>query len=80
MGAIYLNGIPYAGGGGGSGASSYDDLSNKPEINGVELKDDMTTEDLNLVDNETLEVEDNQIKIKNLPKLEGDTLILTFTS
>ena len=78
MGAIYLNGISYAGG--KQGTSDYDELSNKPEINGVELNDDITTEDLNLVDNNTLEVENNQIKIKNLPKLEGDTLVLTFTT
>ena len=36
------------GGGGGGGTSNYNDLSNKPSINGVTLSGDKTTEDLGL--------------------------------
>ncbi len=34
--------------GGGSGATSYDDLPNKPKINGVELSGELTLEDLGI--------------------------------
>lgn len=36
------------GGGGGGGTDDYNDLSNLPSINGVELKGNKTTEDLNI--------------------------------
>ena len=80
MGAIYLNGISYAGGGGGGGSSDYSQLTHKPEINGATLTENTTTSDLGLVDGSTLEVDNNdKIKIKNLPSLDGDILVLTFT-
>lgn len=43
------------GGGGGSGTSDYEALSNKPLINNVELKGNVSLEDLNLMDKDTLE-------------------------
>lgn len=38
----------HSGGGGGGGTSNYNDLSNKPQINGVELTGNKTSEDLNI--------------------------------
>ena len=37
---------------GGSGTSNYEDLENLPQINGVELKGNKTTEDLGIVSKE----------------------------
>ena len=34
--------------GGGGGVSDYNELDNKPKINGIELKDNLTTEDLGI--------------------------------
>lgn len=50
MGAIYLNGIKYAGGssGGGGGTDDYNGLVNKPSINNVELTQDKSLEDLGI--------------------------------
>lgn len=61
MGVIYLNGISYAGGGsgGGGGTTDYNELSNKPTINGVILAKGMTTDDWNLVDDETVYIDAN---------------------
>ena len=78
MSAIYYNGVAYSGGGGEGGPFDYELLINKPKINGTTLSKNTSTSDLNLTDNDTLEVEDNKIKIKDLPSLSGDTLILTF--
>lgn len=36
------------GGGGGSGTSDYDDLTNKPQINGHELMGNQTSADLGI--------------------------------
>lgn len=38
----------HSGGGGGGGTSNYNDLSNKPQINGVELTGNKTSEDLHI--------------------------------
>lgn len=38
----------HSGGGGGGGTSNYNDLSNKPTINGVTLDGNKTSEDLNI--------------------------------
>lgn len=38
----------YSGGGGGGGTSNYEDLENKPQINGVTLLGDKNTEDLKI--------------------------------
>ena len=40
----------HSGGGGGGGTSNYNDLSNKPSINGVTLTGNKTSEDLNIGD------------------------------
>ena len=37
-------------GGGGGGTSDYDDLTNKPSINGVSLSGDMSADDLGLAE------------------------------
>ena len=37
-----------SGGGGGGGTTDYNDLNNKPKINGVELEGDMTSEDISV--------------------------------
>lgn len=47
MGVIKLNDIEY--GGGGGGVSSYEDLTDKPTINGVEVDGDLTGDDLSLL-------------------------------
>lgn len=44
----YLDYIAKHGGGGGGGTSDYNDLDNKPKINGVELSGNKTTEDLHI--------------------------------
>lgn len=46
MGTIYKSGINYSGGGGGT--SDYDDLIDKPQINGVTLTGNKTSADLNI--------------------------------
>lgn len=38
----------HSGGGGGGGTSNYNDLSNKPKINGVTLDGNKTSDDLNI--------------------------------
>jgi hypothetical protein len=38
----------HSGGGGGGGTSNYNNLSNKPQINGVELTGNKTSEQLNI--------------------------------
>lgn len=38
----------HSGGGGGGGTTNYSELSNKPQINGVELTGNKTSEDLNI--------------------------------
>ena len=46
---IELKEMIEAGGGGGGGTTNYNGLTNKPKINGVELKGDKTADDLNLI-------------------------------
>lgn len=55
-GAIYLNGIRYASGG---GSSNYSELINKPTINGVTLAEGQTPNDLGLVNNDTTYMDSN---------------------
>lgn len=45
----------HSGGGGGGGTSNYNDLSNKPSINGVTLSGNKTSEDLNITNVEIIE-------------------------
>lgn len=67
MGVIYLNGIAYgkgSGGGGGGSTSNYNELTNKPSINGVTLDGNKTSEDLglnasSLADGSTIVVDQN---------------------
>lgn len=40
--------LKHSGGGGGGGTSNYNQLSNKPQINGVELTGNKTSADLNI--------------------------------
>ena len=47
MGVIYKNGISY-GGGGGSGATDYEALDNKPSINNVTLVGNKTAAELGI--------------------------------
>ena len=63
MGLIYKNGISYGGGssGGGSGSSDYEDLSNKPSINGVTLQGNKTTSDLNIQTGTTCSVQNENL-------------------
>ncbi len=46
---IELNQLIIAGGGGGGGTTNYNGLTNKPQINGVELKNNKTLADLGIV-------------------------------
>ena len=67
--------------GGSGGSTSYEDLTNKPTINGNTIDGNLNTSDLGLVDNKTIKVDNNnQITIKNPPSLDGDTLVLTLSS
>lgn len=65
MGVIYKNGILYGGGGtgggssGGGGSSDYEGQINKPSINGVTLVKGLSTDDLGLIDNDTLYMDNN---------------------
>lgn len=43
---VYLKAIAENGGGGGEGTRNYNQLTNKPKVNGVELSGNKTTEDL----------------------------------
>ena len=49
MGTILKNGINYSGTSGGSGVSSYTELTEKPKINNVTLTGNKTTADLGIV-------------------------------
>jgi hypothetical protein len=72
-GMINLNG-----GGGGGGTSDYEDLENKPSINGVTLSGNKTTSDLNVSYNDLL----NKPYINNMPTSTGADIgdVLTHTS
>lgn len=49
-GGVYqLRNFGGGGGGGGTGTTNYNDLANKPSINGVTLQDDLSAEDLGLM-------------------------------
>ena len=48
----------------GTGTSDYNDLTNKPSINGVELQGALTTEDLG-IESESLDVQVNGVSIVN---------------
>lgn len=46
-----------AGGGGGGGTTNYNGLTNKPKINGVELRGDKSSEELNILGDKALTTE-----------------------
>ena len=53
MGVIYLNGIAYgkgSGGSGGGGTSNYNELSHKPTINGSPVSGEIADDILSLVE------------------------------
>ena len=54
MGVIYLHGIAYGKGSGGSGTSDYNDLVNKPTINGNTIVGNQITNDLDLADGDSI--------------------------
>lgn len=64
------------GGGGGGGTKNYNELSNKPQINGVELYGNMLPSDLGLADEESvLGIEANIESIsEGLTALKGDLI------
>ena len=67
MGIIKKNGITYAGGsGGGSGGSdNYNELANKPQINGKTLTGNTSFEDLGMAAYTTEEITNNVTEAYN---------------
>lgn len=74
----YVEGMINLSGGGGGGTSDYEELENKPSINGVTLSGNKTTSDLNLSYNDLL----NKPYINNMPPSTGADIgdVLTHTS
>ena len=61
MGVIYLHGIAYGKGSGGSGGTEdYNDLINKPRINNTTLTGNKVTSDLDLADGTSIYVDSNE--------------------
>lgn len=58
------------------GSNNYKALSNKPKINGVELVDDKTLEELgiqsNLIVGDNIEIKENKISVLTTDKVEQD--------
>lgn len=58
------------------GTFNYEELENKPTINGVELSGDKTTEDLKiqstLIAGNNIEIVDNVISVQTAPNVEQD--------
>lgn len=73
----------HGGGGGGGGTSNYNDLSNKPSINGVELKGNKTSEDLHITGGGGLSFNDCTITVDgtishiDVPKTANILFLLT---
>lgn len=74
----YVEGMINLNGGGGGGTSDYEELENKPSINGVTLSGNKTTSDLNMSYNDLL----NKPYINNMPPSTGADIgdVLTHTS
>ena len=74
----YVEGMINLSGGGGGGTSDYEELENKPSINGVTLSGNKTTSDLNMSYNDLL----NKPYINNMPPSTGADIgdVLTHTS
>lgn len=80
---IELNQLIISGGGGGGGTTNYNGLTNKPQINGVELKNNKTLTELGIVilevDSELSGSSDNPVKNRILKgALDGKQNLLTF--
>lgn len=60
------------GGGGGGGTTDYEDLSNKPQINSVELSGDLSASDLGFAD---VAMTGNYLDLSYLPSINGTSLI-----
>lgn len=58
------------------GTFNYEELENKPQINGVELSDNTTLEELGIQSElqagENIEIVDNVISVKTAPNVEKD--------
>ena len=65
--------------GGGSGTSDYEDLENKPQIEGVELEGDVSAEDLGLqkvlTAGDGIAIENDEISIDPMPAEDMDDVI-----
>lgn len=63
----------HSGGGGGGGTTNYSELSNKPQINGVTLDGNKTSEELNIggvsFKNGVIDNESHTITMSNLEKI-----------
>ena len=80
---IALNELIIAGGGGGGGTTNYNGLTNKPQINGVELKNNKSLADLGIVippvDNALSGSSENPVQNKIIKgALDGKQALLTF--
>lgn len=82
---IELNQLIIAGGGGGGGTTNYNGLTNKPQINGVELKNNKTLADLGIVipevDSALSGSSENPVQNRIIKgALDGKQNLLTFDS
>lgn len=82
---IELNQLIIAGGGGGGGTTNYNGLSNKPQINGVELKNNKSLADLGIVipevDSALSGSSENPVQNRIIKgALDGKQSLLTFDS
>ena len=82
---IELNELIIAGGGGGGGTTNYNGLSNKPQINGVELKNNKSLADLGIVipevDSALSGSSENPVQNRIIKgALDGKQNLLTFDS
>lgn len=69
MAGIFLNGKLYAGGGapsGGEGTSDYNELSNRPSINGIVLTDHTMLSDLGILESNSSLSAEQQGELLNL--------------
>lgn len=70
----------HSGGGGGGGTSNYNDLSNKPSINGVTLSGNKTSEDLNISGGFSFENITSQIMSSGVPASNYKALLIVVAS
>lgn len=72
MGKIVKNGVDYTG---GSGVSSYNELNDKPQINGVTLSGNKTPDALGLVTKAVNDLVNYYLKTETYSKTEVDTIV-----